>query len=187
MKILGGILKGRNFFMAQGLRPTPNIIREAIFNIFGQDLTGVEFLELFAGSGAVGLEAFSRKAQRVILIEKDIKCAQVIEENIRLLATICCEDASSRIELIRGDVFVFIKQLANRHKKFDMIFLDPPYGRDLVKKTLKILETHDILHHNSFLVVQHNKREPLPDQIGRVLLIRQRKYGTSFLSIYQKK
>ena len=86
MKIIGGKHRGKNFYMPFGIRPTQSITRKALFDILGQDLEGVTMLDLFAGSGAVGLEAISRGAKKVILVEKDPKCADVINENIRILS-----------------------------------------------------------------------------------------------------
>ena len=84
MKILGGKLKGRNFYMPAEIPPTQNLVRKAVFDILG-DINGVEFLELFAGSGAVGFEAFSRGAKMVTLVERVSSCLEVIHKNLQLL------------------------------------------------------------------------------------------------------
>lgn len=185
MKIIGGQFKGRNFYMPAGIRPTQDIIRKAVFDILGQDITGLDFLELFSGSGAMGLEAFSRNAEKVTFVEKDQACVDVLMKNLQLLGLENYESAGSRIRLIQNDSFMSIKRLAQNKEKFDIVFADPPYDRDLAKKTLKTLEAYDILQPNALVIIQHEKREILPEQEGRFFLIRERKYGSSKLTVYQ--
>ena len=172
--------------MPKGLRATRNLVRKAIFDLLGQDLEGVDFLELFAGSGAVGLEALSRGAARVIFVEKDYKYAQVIEENLNLFGLNPLEGGQTA-QLFNTDAFVAVRQLERFKRKFDIVFLDPPYGLELAKKALKTLEGCDILHPNCFLVIQHEKRELLPPEEGRLKLFKQKNYGASNISIYRLK
>jgi 16S rRNA (guanine(966)-N(2))-methyltransferase RsmD len=187
MKIIGGQLKGRNFYMPAGIHPTQNIVRKAAFDILGQDLEGFDVLELFAGSGALGLEAFSRGAARVTFVEKDQVCVDTLMKNFELLGLGEYESAGSRIRLIQNDSFMTAKRLAQNGEKFDIIFADPPYGRDLAKKILKTLVACDILHPNALVIIQHEKREILPEEEGRFFLVRERQYGSSKLTIYQGK
>ncbi len=187
MKIIGGQLKGRNFYMPAEIRPTQHIVRKALFDLLGQDMTGVEFLELFAGSGAIGLEALSRGAKRVVFVEKESKCVDVIEENIEILKIIPDEEGNRTFEVIQGNALAFIKILARQKKDFDIVFADPPYGRGLAKKSLKILGACDIVRPNCTVVIQHEKKETLPEMQGRFLLLRQKKYGASLLSFYEVK
>ena len=183
MKIIGGKLKNRNFYMPSGIRPTQNLVRKAIFDVLG-DVSDLTFLELFAGSGAVSLEAISRGAKSVTLIEGDSWCAQVIEENLRLLK-IEEETSLGKVDIIVGNVFPSLKQLALRKKKFDVVFLDPPFGHELGKKALKALNACDILHANCFVIIQDEKNEILPSSEGRFRLIREKIYGASRLSFYE--
>src|SRR3989338_2122394 len=185
MKIIGGKFKGRNFYMPAGMRPTRNIVREAVFDILGRDLSGLAVLDLFAGSGAVGLEAVSHGAQKVVLVEKDPKYAEVIEENFRLLPLERDAQGGLPYEIMQTDVFAAVKFLAGRGKKFDTIFIDPPYSRGLAKKALKTLGAYDILQPNCVVFIQHDTRENLPEQEGRIVLFRQRKYGNTYLSMYK--
>ena len=185
MKIIGGKFKGRNFYMPTGIRPTRNIVREAVFDILGQDLSGMTVLDLFAGSGAVGIEAASHGAQKIVMVEKDPKCVEVIEANFRLFPAGNETQGSFQYELLQTDVFAAVKLLAVQGRKFDMIFIDPPYSRGLAKKALKTLEAYDILQPNCVVFIQHDKGEILPGQQGRIVLFRQRKYGSTYLSVYQ--
>jgi len=185
VKIIGGKYKGRNFYMPSGIRPTQNIARKAIFDVMGQDLTGMSMLDLFAGSGSVGLEAISHGAAKVVFVEKDPKCAEVIVENFKLLPIENDDPEDLPFEIIQTDAFAAIKLLARQEKKFDIIFIDPPYARGLPKKALKTLQAYDILQPNCTVVIQHEKREILPERHGRIVLYRQRKYGSTYLTIYQ--
>ncbi len=186
MKILGGKFKNRNFYMPLNVRPTQNIIRKAVFDILG-DIEGLDFLELFAGSGAVGLEALSRGARSVTLIEKEPLAQQVIRKNFSTLGLKPLDNPADRIELIEGDIFIHIKELLRRGRKFDLLFMDPPFERGLAKKALKTLEAYDILQPNCFIIVQTEKRETLPESEGRFLLVREKIYGSSRLALYEGK
>lgn len=179
MKIIGGKYRGRNFYLPEGVRATQNIVRKALFDILGQDMEGLDFLDIFAGSGAVGLEAVSRGAKRTTFVEREPKCVQAIEENFKILQT----DA---YELIAADAFAAIKQLARQKRMFDIIFMDPPYHLDLAKKALKTLKGYDILHPNCIVIVQHEKTDKLPPACDPVRLFREEKYGGSVLSFYRK-
>jgi len=182
MRILGGKFRGRNIYMPAVIRPTQNVTKQAIFNLLGHDMEGQDILELFAGSGAVGIEALSRGAQRVTFIEHDVKCVDVIRKNLELLGY----EIGREVDVIHLDAFAAIKGLASRAKKFDIVFFDPPYGLDLGKKTLKTLGAYDILHPNSFVVVEYSKRERLPDLEENFKLVTERQYGKSYLAIFQK-
>ncbi len=186
MKILGGQLKGRNFFMPAWIRPTQGLVRRALFDILGHDLEGATVLDLCAGSGAVGLEALSLGAGKVTFVEKDPRCAEIISENIKLLGIGDNNDGERLYEIIQTDIFAAIKTFARQNKRFDLVFIDPPYSRGMAKKSLKMLEAYDILHPNYTVVIQHEKKEILPEGQGRFLAFRQKKYGATILSIYKQ-
>src|ERR1035441_8753119 len=135
MKILGGKYKGRNFFMPAGIRPTQNVLREAIFDLLGHDFSGLSFLELFAGSGAVSLEAISRGADQVVIVEHNDLNAKTIQENCELLGI----QLGGQFSLVHDDAFKTVKLFSEEARRFDIVFLDPPYGQKMAKKTLKLL------------------------------------------------
>ena len=181
MKIIGGEHKGRNFYMPAGIKSTQGLVRAAIFDLLGHDVRGLSFLELYAGSGAVGLEAVSRGAGEVIMVEKDPKNAQVIRDNCALLSL----DMGRQVKVLEADALATVKALGGKQERFDIVFLDPPYRRRLLKKTLKVINDNDILHPQSFVVAQYDKSERLeiPKQLKVVL---ERRYGNSYLTIFQK-
>jgi 16S rRNA (guanine966-N2)-methyltransferase len=181
MKILGGKYKGRNFYMPAGIRPTQNVLRAAIFDLLGHDLNGLTFLELFAGSGAVGLEAISRGASEVVMVEHNDLNAKTIRENAELLGI----DLGGDFSLIHADAFKTVKQLSEEHKPFDIVFFDPPYAQKLAKKTLKLLTLRDILHPQSLVMVQCEVSEKLETPENFTVLT-QRRYGSSYLTLLQR-
>ena len=167
--------------MPAGIRPTQNVLRAAIFDLLGHDLSGLSFLELFAGSGAVGLEAISRGAEEVVMVEHNDLNAKTIRENGELLGI----DFGGNFSLIHADVFTSVKRLSEEARRFDIVFFDPPYGRKLAKKTLKLLISRDILHPQSWVLVQLEVSEKfeIPENF---IVLTQRRYGSSYLSVLQR-
>ncbi|MCM8797568.1 MAG: 16S rRNA (guanine(966)-N(2))-methyltransferase RsmD [Candidatus Omnitrophica bacterium] len=178
MRIIGGKYKGRYIKMPSGIRPTQNKVRKAIFDIIG-DMRGLSFLELFAGSGAVGLEAASQGAREVVMAEDATTCVPVIKKNITSLG-----EANCILYPFAADKT--IKLLSSKRRRFDIIFLDPPYYWEEVKKTLQILAGCDILAPNGFIVTQHFKKDNLPERLGDLVLFKQNTYGDTILSFYRK-
>jgi 16S rRNA (guanine(966)-N(2))-methyltransferase RsmD len=164
--------------MPKGIRPTQGKVRKALFDILG-DIAGLSFLELFAGSGAVGLEAISRGVVDLTLVEYNPDCLLAIRKNIESLKLKACN-------LYPRQTDQTIKNLHKDKKKFGIIFLDPPYYRDLAKKTLKTLSDYDILAPNGLIVIQHFKKDILPDSMGNLTVFKQATYGDTFLSFYKK-
>ena len=134
IRIIGGKWRTRSitFSNSTGLRPTPNRVRETVFNWLGQDLTGTTCLDLFAGSGAMGFEASSRGAEQVVMVESDPKVFCTLQSNLQKLEAI-------QIEVVLIDALKFI---ASNQKLFDIIFLDPPYQLDLLSKMLSLILPH---------------------------------------------
>ena len=172
--------------MPKDIRPTQNLVRKALFDILGQELDGEKVLELFAGSGALGLEALSRGAGNVTFVERESHHVEVILENIKRLKI---EEANpqnkSKVQVLTQDAFASIKLFAKNEEKFDLVIADPPYEEELGKKALKHLGAYDILHPNSVVVIQHYKRQILPQQEGRIMLFREESYGATRLSFYK--
>lgn len=128
IRITGGAWRSRLITVteAPGLRPTPDRVRETLFNWLGQDLSGLHCLDLFAGSGILGLEAASRSAASVALVEKDRKVFATLQRNLVGLA----EDAVGKLELHCGDALEFAAAAIRQNRQFDVILLDPPYRQD---------------------------------------------------------
>jgi len=134
VRIIGGQYRRRllDFPDGAGLRPTPDRVRETLFNWLGQDLPGWICLDLFAGSGALGFEAASRGAGRVVMVERDLKTTAALEKNRTVLG-------ASQVDILRADALAW---LANSHEAFDLIFIDPPFGSGLAESVLADLGRH---------------------------------------------
>ena len=185
MKILSGEFKGLHFYTPKDVAVTQSVVRKAVFDLLGQDLSGLTFVDLFAGSGSMGLEALSRGADYVVFIEKEFTFTKIIRENIALMPLQPRIKGGPGYEIIKGDAYFTIKELSRQEKRFDILFIDPPYVRQMARKALKTLEAYDILQPNCTIMVQHEKHEILPESQGRFLLYRQCKYGGTHLTIYK--
>ncbi len=179
MRITTGKYRNCKLFFPRGIRPTQDKVRKAIFDILG-DINGLTFLELFAGSGAVGFEALSRGIGELTMVEPNHNAILAIKKNIGLLKVSSCN-------LYYLDADKAVKLLARDKKSFDIIFLDPPYHLDMAKKILQTLEGYDILAPNGLIVVQHPKAELLPKDSLKLRLVKEAKYGDTWLSIFRKK
>ncbi len=131
LRIIAGRHRGRRIAVADaaGLRPTPDRVRETLFNWLGQWLDALSCLDLFAGSGALGFEAASRGARRVVMVEQNIRAMKVLEKNRLLLG-------AGEIELVRADAFEYLQSSG---EKFDVVFLDPPFGQNALPAVLERL------------------------------------------------
>jgi 16S rRNA (guanine(966)-N(2))-methyltransferase RsmD len=176
MRIISGKYKGRVMKMPKGIRPTQAKVRKALFDILG-DIKGLSFLELFSGSGAVGIDALSMGAKEVVFVEKDKFCLRVLRGNLTY-------PPPSTYSILPFDVFKAIEKLSKENHKFDIIFIDPPYYEDAAKKTLQMLCAYDILAPTGFIIAQHFKRENLPDALGVLTLFKRKTYGDTVLSFY---
>ena len=148
--------------MPAGIRPTSNKVRGALFNILVNKVPGAACLDLFAGSGSLGLEALSRGAKSSIFVDNNRQCAITIKETIKKLGI------SEEAKVMQLNAMQGIKTLSLEHK-FDLIFLDPPYFRDWVKKALININQCDILNHSSLAICEHHKKELMPESVGRLV------------------
>ena len=166
MRVISGSLKGKIIQRPKNIRPTQDKVRKALFDILG-DIQDLAFLDLYAGSGAVGLEALSQGVSRVVFVEKDGRCIKTIKQNITA-AGLTGKSVSglARFQVMGLDVSRALRQLDKRGEKFDIIFLDPPYYQDFAKKTLKILSRYDIVSPNGWIICQHFKKDSLPEVIA---------------------
>ena len=178
MRIISGTSKGRKLVTPKrySLRPTSDRVKESLFNILGGEVEGKIVLDLFAGTGNLGIEALSRGAKRVIFVEKGRQALRLIQTNLNQFGL------ADRSEILPKDVNRAIGILKQRGECFDLILMDPPYEKGLIQRTLMKLNTDPIYHGDSILVIEHNRREPLPRILEGWNLIRQQKIGDTLLS-----
>jgi 16S rRNA (guanine966-N2)-methyltransferase len=181
MRVTGGALRGRRLLSPGGLpiRPTLDSVREAIFNIVGQDLSGCQVLDLFAGTGIFGIEALSRGALMAVFIDKSFEAVRLIKRNLEI-----CE-ITSRASIIRRDLTKGIPPGLNRDNSlFDLVFLDPPYGKGLLKRVLERLSLGGFLAPGALVIAESSKREDIIRPMGRLRLVEARHYGDTLISFY---
>ncbi|HPD60856.1 MAG TPA: 16S rRNA (guanine(966)-N(2))-methyltransferase RsmD [Thermodesulfobacteriota bacterium] len=180
MRVFGGILRGRRLQTCRvaSLRPTSEKIREAIFNILDPLLTEGSVLDLFAGTGSLGIEALSRGMDRVVFVEQNATVVSFLKKNIRHCHV---EDKS---EIIRLPVSKGIKVLKLRNEKFALIFLDPPYQEKLAGKTLWEINEAQLITQDGLIIAEHSSQEILEESYGRLQMNDQRTYGQTLVSFF---
>ena len=156
LRLIGGEWKGRKlrFPDAPNLRPTPDRVRETVFNWLAPMIHGARCLDLFAGSGALGLEALSRGAAFATFVDSHKKVTSVLKENLNLL------DINDKAEVLQMDGVEFLNSEA---QKYDLVFLDPPYHLDFMQKVVPLLEDNNWLSDNAMLYLEIEKRQLLPE------------------------
>lgn len=160
------------------LRPTSDRVREAIFDILQERVKGKKVLDLFAGTGALGIEALSRGAERAIFVEYDPHILTALRRNIKE----CHLEKKS--EILPCDVGRGIRILASRGEVFDLIFIDPPYARGLVEETLKELCQNALVSPQGIIIAEHSLKEDLSTPITWELIDR-RQYGKTNISFWR--
>ncbi len=178
MRIISGTSRGRKLVTPKNrsLRPTSDRVKESIFNILREEIEGRMVLDLFAGTGNLGIEALSRGARKAIFVEKRRHALGLIQRN---LAQFGLEERSEVLPMDTNRAIGILKQ---RGKTFDLIFMDPPYEKGLIEIILTRLNSHPIYHRDSILVIEHHRREPLPPIPYGWNLIRQRQMGETVIS-----
>lgn len=171
MKIISGSNKGQYLKVARaGIRPTKGIVRSAIFNILGKQVNNAFVIDIFAGTGALGIEALSRGAKFCIFIENH---PSILIENIKKL------NLQMKTKILKKDFRPALKQM--RETKFDIIFIDPPYKKDYLAQTLKLLYFYALIAKNGIIVAEHSQHHPrtIPPEY---IVLKEKKYGDTFIS-----
>lgn len=178
MRIIGGDFKGKKLAVFRGTatRPTADRLRESIFNIRASSIQGSVVLDLFAGTGALGLEALSRGAASAVFIDSEIAAVNIITKNI----------ASCRVmeqaKVIRWDIRRNLNCLSAAGPVFDLVFMDPPYNADLINPALRHLVKQEVLKSNASIIIEHAITEPVDPKIAGFEMTDQRIYGKTAVS-----
>lgn len=182
MRIIGGEYRSRLIKMPRGveIRPTQDKVRGAVFNIIG-DLNDKNVLELFAGSGAFGIEAISRGAGHVTFVDNNSRCVETVRKNAESLGI-----DITQYDIIRSSALSVFSQLQKSGKSFDLIFMDPPYHGDLAKKCLINVYSYDILAPNGLVIVEHFKKNTLEADSRVFILEKERRYGDTVISMFRR-
>jgi 16S rRNA (guanine966-N2)-methyltransferase len=182
LRIISGERRGRLIKTVSGnsTRPTTDRVKESLFNILMPKLPGSSVLDLFSGTGNLGLEALSRGCEEAVFVEKDPKALAVLRENCRSL------DYQDNTAVIPLDVRRAIPALSTKGRTFDIVFMDPPYDRDLEAPVIEALDTYGLLKDDGIIVVEHLLLDRQQDSIGGFTRYDIRKYGSTALSLYRK-
>jgi 16S rRNA (guanine966-N2)-methyltransferase len=179
VRIITGRYKGAILRTIKGdsVRPTQDRVREALFSILGDKVVGATVLDLYAGSGGLGLEALSRGAVSCTFVERSRPVAAVLQENIDRIGAQNCRVFTAPTDRA-------LPRLAADGIRFDIVFMDPPYGKDLVPTTMQRLGHHKLLNSQGRVVAEHEYRNALPTEIPPFYRIDTRRYGDSSFTIY---
>lgn len=177
MRVIAGAAKGHKLQTIEGLetRPTTDRIKETLFNIIAFDLPECTFLDVFSGSGAIGIEALSRGAKKAVFVEQSPLCQKVISENLAHTRL------QERAEVMQNDVLMALDKLTAKQESFDMIFMDPPYAAGMVKPTLEKIVAGNLLRQNGYIIVERSSQIPL-EQVKGLYLEKEKKYKTTVIS-----
>jgi 16S rRNA (guanine(966)-N(2))-methyltransferase RsmD len=178
LRVIGGIYKSRRIkeVKSEKTRPTTDKNKESLFNSIGQFFDGGTMLDLFAGSGAIGIEAISRGFDSVDFVELQPQAIKVIKDNTTILGIKNCN-------IYKNDVFSFLKSTDN---KYDFIFADPPYNLNKYNEILDIISTRHLLMDNGIIVLESDKSTEFPSNIGDLFKYKEKILGITKFSFYSK-
>jgi 16S rRNA (guanine966-N2)-methyltransferase len=182
-RIIGGRARGRRLQSPRGheTRPTGARVRQTLFDILAPLVPGSRFLDAFAGNGGVGLEALSRGAAKVVLIDQSRAAVEAIQANARALSS-----AGGDVQVLRQEALLALEALAGRGAAFDIAYLDPPYESGLYEPLLELLGATGLLAPEGVVVAEHFHKRDLPETIGRLFRTRGVRVGDHRLSFYRR-
>ena len=179
MRVITGKARGVNLKTPEGLatRPTADRVKEALFSVINFDIHGSEVLDLFGGTGQLGIEALSRGATKAVFVDESDKACALIKENLR----------RTKLEnygrVVRSDYQAFLR---SSKEQFDIIFLDPPYAEVFLENALKCITEIDILRSGGIIVCEYPCGKVLPWEFGGYSRSREYKYGNTLITLYRK-
>ena len=177
MRVIAGDLKGQKLFspVNRDVRPTSDKVKGAIFSMIFDALDGAQVLDLFAGTGNLGIEALSRGASHCVFCDREDESIAVISKNLQKTGV------AHKSTLVHGDYHRALK-----YGKMDLIFADPPYGQGLCRKVLTAVSERDILSEDGLLVLERGDGEPNPGETESLALVKSKRYGRTWVDIYRR-
>jgi 16S rRNA (guanine(966)-N(2))-methyltransferase RsmD len=166
LRVIAGEFRGRRLDRLEGMdiRPTSDKVKESLFNILGADVIDSVFLDLFGGTGGIGIEALSRGAKHVVFIDTDIKSIKVLKGNLDHL------NIKDNVEVFNTDYALAISKLFKNEKEVDIIFIDPPYSVGVAQNALKELRKSPIVTHSGVVGGEHDSAEEMPARLWQLVL-----------------
>ncbi|MCC5911984.1 MAG: 16S rRNA (guanine(966)-N(2))-methyltransferase RsmD [Clostridiaceae bacterium] len=183
MRIIAGKARGHRLETPSNLkiRPTTDRIKESIFNIIQKHLYDSIVIDLFSGTGNLGIEALSRNSNKAYFVDNSQESIDIIKSNLDKTRL------RDQGEVIRGDVRVALNKIASKGVQADIIFMDPPYKKGLVIPTLEGIQSANLLKASGIIVIDHDKTEDLPEEINELIKYRSKGYGNTTVSFYKQK
>lgn len=182
MRVISGIYRGRKLECLEGrdIRPTSDRVKESLFNILSSHVIESTFFDMFGGTGSIGIEAISRGASLAVFVDESIQSIKVLRANLEKLGI------NEKVEVYNTDYITAVNQLFKSKKKFDFIFIDPPYHLGIAQNALNVVDEQCILESNGMIIVEHNEEDTMPKNVGSLMMQRQRKYGSTILTFYKQ-
>ena len=173
LRVAGGEARGRRLKAPKGIRPTQGMVKEAIFNLIGPGIADAQVLDLFAGSGALGIEALSRGATSVTFVDREPRGLAILRQNLEAL------DLKARAAVVRADVVRWLEASPDQIKQAGLVFMDPPYEDVVLDRALKVIDREV---GGAMVLVEHSRRQELP-ALARLRVDRQRRYGDTMVTV----
>ena len=185
MRIISGKNRGTKLYTLEGIntRPTLDRVKEPLFSILNCELEDSVVLDLFAGSGALGLEAISRGASKAVLCDDSKEAIHIIEKNVEKMSV------HSKVKILNNDYFKALETLKKQNYKFDIVFLDPPYNTDFSEKASEKIVEYNLLNENGIIVIETDRKKEIVENIKNLNLFEifdERKYGRAELIFLKK-
>lgn len=180
MRIIAGKYKGHRLvsFKADHIRPTTDRVKESLFNKWGAYIEGSKALDLFCGTGSLGLEAISRGAEAVDFVDLNDKSLRILKENVKKLGL-----EKDLYRVIQKDAVRFLK---SSETQYDLVFIDPPFTRVMADEVLRALSESQVLKEGSLVAIESGVKEVVHDEYGPLRLYDQKKFGDKTLSLYER-
>ena len=190
MRIISGHARGRKLFTPGNsnlIRPTSDRAREALFSIIGHRVISARVLDLYAGTGALGVESLSRGASQVVFVDKDRNALELIKKNCYLCLHNMDQEEKTKAIIIKHDLSRGLNLKIDKNfgsETFDLIFLDPPYEKGLAEKSLTAIDTSNLITSSTLIIAEECSGETLPDSFSRLTLSDKRRYGDTGFWFY---
>jgi 16S rRNA (guanine(966)-N(2))-methyltransferase RsmD len=180
MRVISGSARGLKLKTPtnEDIRPTTDRVKESLFNIINNYIIDSNILDLFSGTGSLGIEALSRGAMKCVFVDLSKDSMSIIKDNIEKAR------GNDKSETMLTDYAGAISKLSLKNEKFDVIFMDPPYHKNIFIPALEKISSAKILKDDGIIIVEHDSKDTLPDNVGNLVKDRDKKYGKTTLSFY---
>lgn len=181
MRVIAGSHKGRRLLSpsTHDVRPTSGRVKEALFSILGSQISGATILDLFAGTGAIGIEALSRGAAHVWFVESHAASLQILKANLHQCRL------SQNTTIYPGESGAFLRHASHNGLVFDIVFADPPYREDSTSTLLPLLGQSAMIGPHTVVILEHPTKRQIPPHVGLLSQVRQYRYGDTSLSLFR--